>query len=54
MSPLKDLVFGKEFSDHMLIVEWNASKGWDVPRIVPYGKLALDPSCSVFQYASEV
>ncbi|KAI8812289.1 aminotransferase [Cladochytrium replicatum] len=53
MLPLKDLVFGHTFSDHMLIVEWSAKTGWEAPEIKPYGKLSLDPSSTVFHYAVE-
>ncbi|KAI9193384.1 aminotransferase [Polychytrium aggregatum] len=53
MLPLKDLVFGHTFSDHMLIAEWEATKGWANPEIKPYGKLSLDPSATVFHYAIE-
>ncbi len=28
-------------------------KGWESPKIKPYGKLALDPSCVVFHYGIE-
>lgn len=45
------LVFGKKFTDHMLCIPWNAETGWGVPKIEPYGPLALDPSCTVLHYA---
>lgn len=48
------LVFGRTFTDHMLEIEWNIEGGWGNPRIVPYHKLELDPSASVFHYAIEV
>lgn len=50
LTPLKDLVFGKEFTDHMLSVEWTAGQGWAPARIHPYSKIALDPSAIVFHY----
>ncbi|KAF9377207.1 branched-chain-amino-acid aminotransferase [Podila verticillata] len=49
----KDLVFGKTFTDNMLVVEWEAGKGWGTPQIKEYGKLQLDPSAVVFHYAFE-
>ncbi|KAJ3219242.1 branched-chain-amino-acid aminotransferase [Clydaea vesicula] len=49
----KDLLFGHSFTDHMLTVEWTATKGWEAPKILPYGKLSLDPSAVVFHYAIE-
>jgi hypothetical protein len=47
-------MFGKEMSDHMLEVDWNSTQGWTDPRIIPYGPFVLEPSCSVFHYATEV
>ena len=49
--PNADLQFGHTFTDHMLLIPWNAEKGWSAPSIVPYGPLALDPSSTVFHYA---
>ena len=48
------LVFGRTFTDHMLQIEWTQSEGWKEPLIKPYGPLALNPSASVFHYATEV
>lgn len=45
------LVFGKTFTDHMLEVEWTEQQGWSKPKIVPYHKLELHPSCSSLHYA---
>ncbi|KYQ90423.1 branched-chain amino acid aminotransferase [Tieghemostelium lacteum] len=47
------LVFGKDFSDHMAVVEWDDEKGWGVPKITAYQNLSLPPSASVFHYALE-
>eukprot|EP00834_Sanchytrium_tribonematis_P006207 NODE_435_length_7481_cov_1.616364.p3 type:complete len:299 gc:universal NODE_435_length_7481_cov_1.616364:6096-5200(-) len=48
---LDTLVFGQQFSDHMFEIDFD--KEWKDPRIIPYQKLSLDPSCSVFHYATE-
>ena len=48
------LVFGKTFTDHMFLMDYNAGQGWHDPRIVPYAPFQLDPSCMVFHYAQEV
>jgi branched-chain amino acid aminotransferase len=45
-----DLGFGKYFADHMLVLEYEAPRGWGEPRIVPYGPLTLDPAASVLHY----
>ncbi|SNX86645.1 probable BAT1- branched chain amino acid aminotransferase, mitochondrial [Melanopsichium pennsylvanicum] len=49
--PSQSLVFGANFSDHMLSVPWNSATGWDAPKIHPYAPLQLDPSAVIFHYA---
>ena len=48
------LGFGRVFTDHMFIMDYNQEAGWHDPRIVPYGPLQLDPSTAVFHYAQAV
>ena len=50
----KTLKFGKNFTDHMFLMNYTASKGWHDGRIVPYGPLSLEPCAMVFHYAQEV
>lgn len=50
----KTLQFGKVFTDHMFLLNYDAGRGWHDPRIVPYAPLELEPSCMVFHYAQEV
>jgi branched-chain amino acid aminotransferase len=52
--PNDTLVFGRTFSDHMFLADWDVEGGWSGERIVPYGKIALEPSAAVFHYAFEV
>lgn len=40
-------------TDHMLEVDWDSENGWGTPKIRPYAPISLDPSCSVFHYATE-
>ncbi len=49
-----ELGFGKYFTDHMFILNWEQGKGWYDPRIIPYGPLTLDPAALVLHYAQEV
>ncbi|KAF2722636.1 branched-chain amino acid aminotransferase II [Polychaeton citri CBS 116435] len=51
--PHDQLVFGRNFTDHMLSIEWTASDGWLDPQITPYQNLSLDPATCVFHYAFE-
>lgn len=51
--PPRELLFGRNFTDHMLSLEWTASQGWLPARITPYQNLSLDPATCVFHYAFE-
>ncbi|MCM3584324.1 branched-chain amino acid aminotransferase [Mesobacillus maritimus] len=48
------LEFGKNFTDHMFIVDYTEGKGWHDARIVPYQPLTLDPASMVFHYGQTV
>ena len=55
--PLPDpdtLQFGKVFTDHMFLMNYDAGQGWHDARVVPYGPLSMEPSCMVFHYAQEI
>ena len=51
---MENLPFGKYFSDHMFVMNYEKGKGWLNPRIVPYGPFEMDPSSMVFHYAQEI
>jgi branched-chain amino acid aminotransferase len=44
------LGFGKYFTDHIFVSDFNRQKGWHSPRIIPYQNLFLDPGASVLHY----
>jgi branched-chain amino acid aminotransferase len=48
------LGFGQVFSDHMFLLNYDATHGWHLPRIAPYGPLSLDPAALVLHYGQEV
>ena len=48
------LGFGKVFSDHMFVMDYEKDKGWYNPRIEPYHSFMIDPACVVFHYAQEI
>lgn len=52
--PNEKLVFGTQFTDHMLEIEWTVRQGWHTPRITPYHNLELHPLASVFHYGFEL
>jgi branched-chain amino acid aminotransferase len=49
-----ELVFGRTFTDHMAIVDYETDKGWFDPRVVPYAPLSLDPAAAVLHYGQEL
>jgi len=49
-----ELSFGKVLTDHMFLMDYQESKGWHSPRIVPYGPLSLDPATSVLHYGQAI
>lgn len=48
------LQFGKTFTDHMFIMDYQADQGWHDPRIVPYQPITLDPAAVIFHYGQTV
>ncbi len=48
-----DLKFGREFSDHMLLIDYK-NGSWQTPQIVPYDSIALSPASSVFHYGQAI
>ena len=49
-----NLGFGRYFTDHMFIMDYDKGMGWHDARVVPYQNLSLDPACMVFHYAQEM
>ena len=48
------LGFGKIFTDHMFIMDYDQENGWHDARVVPYGPFMMDPASTVFHYAQEI
>lgn len=46
--------FGRFFTDHMALADWDVDAGWHDTRIEAYGPLPLEPSASVFHYGQEI
>lgn len=49
-----NLGFGRHFTDHMFIMDYEVEKGWYDPRIVPYAPLELEPSSAILHYGQAV
>ena len=48
-----ELAFGKIFTDHMFLAEWDEGQGWHDARVVPYGPIPLDPAACCLHYGQE-
>jgi branched-chain amino acid aminotransferase len=49
----QNLVFGRTFSDHMFVAEYENGQ-WQDLRIVPYGKIGLDPALMALHYGQSI
>lgn len=49
-----ELGFGKHFTDHMFVMNYDTGQGWHSARIEPYAPFSLEPAAMVFHYAQEV
>ncbi|MBR7094743.1 MAG: aminotransferase class IV, partial [Clostridia bacterium] len=54
LTPEESLGFGRVFSDHMLLWDWSAERGWHDLRIVPFAPLTLHPASTVLHYGAEI
>ena len=54
MPPEEKLGFGKYFTDHMFIMDYEEGKGWYDARIVPFGYISLHPASTVLHYGAEI
>ncbi|HVE85565.1 MAG TPA: branched-chain amino acid aminotransferase [Myxococcales bacterium] len=48
--PDPELGFGRVFTDHMFVMQYERGRGWHDARVVPHGPLSLDPATAVFHY----
>lgn len=48
------LGFGKIFTDHMFLMDYDKGQGWHDARIVPFGPLEMHPASTVFHYGVEI
>jgi branched-chain amino acid aminotransferase len=48
-----NLTFGSVFTDHMLVCRYQ-NGAWELPEIVPYQPITLDPSAKIFHYGQSI
>src|SRR5260370_7100224 len=51
---LEALGFGRHFTDHIFVMDYDPVHGWHDARIVPYGPLGLEPAAAVLHYAQAI
>ena len=49
-----ELGFGRVFSDHMLVMDYEQGIGWHNARIIPFGNISLHPASTVLHYGAEI
>ena len=49
----QDLKFGREFSDHMFVMEYRGGK-WQEPVIKPFGNVSMSPATSELHYGQSI
>ena len=49
----QELGFGKFYTDHMFVMDWDIGQGWHDARIVPFGPIQMDPASMELHYAQE-
>ena len=52
--PEDKLGFGRVFTDHMVMMDWDAEGGWHDARIVPFAPISLHPASTVLHYGAEI
>ena len=52
--PDDKLGFGRYFTDHMFIMNYDAPIGWHDARIVPFQNLSIHPASTVLHYGAEI
>jgi branched-chain amino acid aminotransferase len=51
---LRAPVFGKVFTDHMLVMRYTAADGWEDGVIRARAPFSIDPACAVLHYSQEI
>jgi len=49
-----DLGFGKVFSNHMFVMDYERGKGWHDPQILPYSDLSTSPAMMALHYGQSI
>lgn len=47
---MRNLGFGKKFTDYMAHMRWTSADGWHEKEVIPFGLLSLSPAAAVLHY----
>ena len=51
---MRNLGFGKVFTEHMVVIPYSEKTGWGRGELRPYGPIQLDPAASVLHYGQAI
>lgn len=46
--------FGQSFTDHMVVANWTADRGWHDSKVTAYAPLKVSPAAAVLHYSQEI
>ena len=46
--------FGQSFTDHMVVANWTADRGWHDARVTAYAPIKVSPAAAVLHYSQEI
>lgn len=46
--------FGQAFTDHMVVANWTADRGWHDQKVTGYAPLQVSPAAAVLHYSQEI
>ncbi|WTK87732.1 branched-chain amino acid aminotransferase [Kribbella sp. NBC_01510] len=46
--------FGQSFTDHMVVANWTAGRGWHDARVTAYAPIRVSPAAAVLHYSQEI
>ncbi len=52
--PGSEYGFGRIFTDHMFMMDYDTENGWHDARIVPFSRLSIHPASTVLHYGAEI
>ena len=46
--------FGQSFTDHMVVANWTADRGWHDAKVTAYAPIKVSPAAAVLHYSQEI